>query len=550
MGELIRRRDRLGVRLAAAFTATALGAVAVTVALAWAGTGSRIDQARTEERTRVVGEVIAALEVAHVAAGGWEGADLLPAHTLAAAAGAVLTVATADGAVLPVPPDVEEVARRIQHRDDEDVPTHVPTPAPGVEGPSPRESSTGDGEPPQHGDPEQPAEPRRDGEPRKGGEGGRADGAVRAAAAAAPVTPEAPPVIEEERSGDLVVGGQVVGRATLMFTRLERVDPMDALVDTLARNLLLAGAVAAALGVLAALLVAPQLTRPLRRLTAVVDRVARGGPGDRSARSDLSGGVGELGVLARSVARMAADLEREDHLRRAVVADVAHEVRTPLTVLLGEVEALEDGVAPADPEHLASLHEEVLRLARLVEDLDAIAAAEAAGLDLQPVTVDLAEVVRAALSGIDERVAGAALHVDADLTSAPVHGDPRRLEQIVRNLVLNAVKYSPPGGTVSVQVLCEGDQALLRVTDDGPGIPASDRPHVFERFWRGAQAEGTTGSGIGLAVVDELVRAHGGDVAVTDAPGRGAQLAVRLPQAQAWARTSHPGPRDPSHQVA
>src|SRR5690606_32738213 len=141
-------------------------------------------------------------------------------------------------------------------------------------------------------------------------------------------------------------------------------------------------------------------------------------------------------------------------------------------------------------------------------------------------------------AGLDDRIAAADPTVDADLASAPVEGDPRRLEQVVRNLAVNAVKFSPPGGTVSVQVASEGDHAALRVTDDGPGTPAPDLAHVFERFWRGDGARGAPGSGVGLAVVAELARAHGGDVALENVPGRGAQLTVRLPRAQAWARTS------------
>lgn len=504
MAERIRGCDRLGVRLAAAFTATAIGAVLVAMALAWAGTGPRVSQLQDEQRAAALLDVTAALEAAHAAAGGWEDADLLPAHTLAASNGAVLTVTTADGAELPVPPGADDVSRRIQRREADEHPTD-PADRPG----------------------------RRDGGEMHGA-------ALSMVLVTASVGDE--PVIEEERSSEVVVDGRVVGRATLLFTRLEGLDPTAALGRTLVQNLLLAGGAAALLGVVTALLVAPRLTRPLRTLTAAVDRVAGSDP---SARTQLPDAVGELGVLARAVDRMAADLEREDRLRRALVADVAHEVRTPLAILLGEIEALEDGVVPADLEHLASLHEEILRLARLVEDLDAIAAAEAAGLELRPETVDLADVVRAALSGLDDRIAAADLTVDADLAPASVRGDPRRLEQVVRNLAVNAIKFSPPGGTVSVQVAGDGEHAALRVTDDGPGIPAPELAHVFERFWRGDHARGTPGSGVGLAVVAELVRAHGGDVAVENVPGRGAQFTVRVPRSRVWARTSRPGPRDP-----
>ena len=323
-------------------------------------------------------------------------------------------------------------------------------------------------------------------------------------------------------------------RATLLFVAQVRPDPTATFRQALVDDLVLAGLAAAVLGALAAFVVAPRLSRPLRRLTDAVDRVAEG---DRSARADLPDAVGELGVLARAVDHMAADLEREDRLRRALVADVAHELRTPLTILLGEVEALEDGVVPADPARLASLHEEVLRLARLVEDLDAIAAAEAAGLRLQRAPADLAAVVQIALSGL-HGPAGSPLACTSRPTLAPaeVLGDAHRLAQVVRNLVTNAAKFSPPGGTISLTTASRGTDAVLRVTDDGPGIPSGELAHVFERFWRGEHARGTPGSGVGLAVVAELVAAHGGGVEATNAPPRGACLTVRLPLAP-----SHPG---------
>ena len=551
MAEPIARTARLGTRLGIAFTATAVGAVVVAMALAWATTAPRVDRLGAEQRDRVVDDVTAALATAYVAAGGWDEADLLPAHTLAAAAGAVLTVSTVAGTVLPVPDDVADLARRLRERTEDserepDHGTHPPTTDDTTPAPAPGTGGEHASEPREEPGPARPAPtPRGPGEDDHGvdghgaSEGGEMRGASLAAPSLFPPTPDTP-AIEETRTADVEIDGQVVGRATLLFTTADRPDPVQALRDALVDDLALAGLAAALLGTVVALLVAPRLTRPLRRLTAAVDRVASG---DRSARADLPGAVGELGVLALAVDGMAADLEREDRLRRALVADVAHEVRTPLTILLGEVEALEDGVVPADPQRLASLHEEVLRLARLVEDLDAIAAAEAAGLQLHREPVDLAVVVRAALSGLEDQLAAAGVRVDAALDPAVVAGDPHRLEQVVRNLVSNAAKFSPPAGTVSVRVGVDGDVAVLQVTDDGGGIPPEELPHVFERFWRGETARGTPGSGVGLAVVAELVAAHEGAVDATNAPGRGACLTVRVPLAPS-PNGAGPGHRD------
>ena len=521
MAERAPALDRLGTRLGLAFTATAVGAVAVAMALAWATTAPRVDQLGAQQRTRVVSDVTDALAAAYAAADGWAQADLLPAHTLAAAGGAVLTVATGEDAVLPVPDGVDELTRRLRQHGEEagevDAPSE-PTPAPHTSDPAPS-----------RGDDPGPGEDHGNGGHDTGGNGA-GDGGVRGAAVGEPraVAPTVPPDVEETRSADVVVGGRAVGSATLLFVAQVRPDPTATFRQALVDDLVLAGLAAAVLGALAAFVVAPRLSRPLRRLTDAVDRVAEG---DRSARADLPDAVGELGVLARAVDHMAADLEREDRLRRALVADVAHELRTPLTILLGEVEALEDGVVPADPARLASLHEEVLRLARLVEDLDAIAAAEAAGLQLQRAPADLAAVVEVALSGLQDQLAASGVHVETTLAPAEVLGDAHRLAQVVRNLVTNAAKFSPPGGTISLTTASRGTDAVLRVTDDGPGIPSGELAHVFERFWRGEHARGTPGSGVGLAVVAELVAAHGGGVEATNAPPRGACLTVRLPLA-------------------
>lgn len=498
MDDAVRWRDRLGTRLGLAFMATAVVAVASATVGAWVTTRADLGRLVASQRTDVVDDVAVALVAAYTTAGGWDGADLLPAHTLAASAAAVLVVTTTSGEELPVPAGLAELERQVRRQQD---------PAdPG-----------GDGDDPGRG--------RRDG----GGDG--QDRHVRGFAgtsfpAVVVAAVDVPDLVIEERWTSLVVDGTVVGTLRLLFTD-DRLDPAAVLQRALMRNLGMAGLVAAGLGLAATAFVLPRLTRPVRHLTTAVTAIA-GGDWHATARLPVS--VGELAVLARSVERMAADLEREDRLRRNLVADVAHEVRTPLTVLLGEVEALQDGVAEPDPAHLASLHEEVLRLARLVEDLEAIAAAEAAGRNLRREVVDLADVTATAMAGLEERARAVGAALDAHLAPAAVFGDRRRLEQIVRNLLTNATRFSPTGGRITVLVSATADDAVLQVTDDGPGIPAEDVPHVFERFWRGEQAQGTPGSGVGLAVVAELTAAHGGQATAGNAPGRGAQLTVRLPR--------------------
>jgi signal transduction histidine kinase len=232
---------------------------------------------------------------------------------------------------------------------------------------------------------------------------------------------------------------------------------------------------------------------------------------------------------------MAASLEHEDQLRRALVADVAHELRTPVAILQAETEALADGMVSPSPGALSSLHDEAVRLGRMVEDLQTLASAEAAGLELHRRPLDLGRVAADAADSLASRFRAAAIGLQQDLPPTPVLGDPRRLHQVVTNLLANAAKYTPEGGRVTLRTRVEGRQSILEVADNGPGIPEAERPLVWERFYRGRSGPSADGSGIGLAVVKELVDAHGGHVTVDEAPGGGAFFVVRLPYVTAAA---------------
>jgi signal transduction histidine kinase len=211
------------------------------------------------------------------------------------------------------------------------------------------------------------------------------------------------------------------------------------------------------------------------------------------------------------------------------MADVAHELRTPTTILRASCEELVDGLADPTPDRLSSLHDETLRLARVVEDLEALAHAEAAGLHLERAPVDLATVATTAVEALRSRFVDAGLTLTTRTTPAPVDGDDGRLHQVTVNLLTNALRYTPAGGEVTVTVGVDGERALLAVSDTGPGIAPEDQPHVFERFWHGRGDAGRAGSGIGLAIVSELVRAHGGRVVLDSTPGEGSTFTVVLP---------------------
>jgi two-component system sensor histidine kinase BaeS len=294
----------------------------------------------------------------------------------------------------------------------------------------------------------------------------------------------------------------------------------------------------AAAAVLGALIVGVGMARgvvqPIRRLSTAVKSLRLG---TSSMRVGPHAGPGELGELGRAFDAMANSLEREDQLRRALVADVAHELRTPIAIMQAETEALADGLISPSPSALSSLNEEAVRLARMVEDLQTLASAEAAGLDLQPRPLDLGRVAADAADSLSRRFQASGVELEQQLPPTPALGDPRRLHQVVTNLLDNAAKYTPPGGTVTVRSGTEDGDAVLEVTDTGPGIPPDERALVWDRFYRGRSGRFADGSGIGLAVVKELVDAHGGRITIGEANGGGARFTVRLPRLPAPATT-------------
>jgi two-component system sensor histidine kinase BaeS len=290
----------------------------------------------------------------------------------------------------------------------------------------------------------------------------------------------------------------------------------------------IAGAALAALGtaLVVSAYVSRRLTRPLIRLAGAAHRFAGG---DRTARARIAA-PGELGAVAHAFDTMADEVVRAEAVRRRLAADVAHELRTPLAALQAGLEELRDGLRPADPARLAALHDQSLRLARVVRDLADLSAAEAAALSMTFADTDLAELARAALAAERPRLDAAGLRIDVDLgVPAPVRADPGRLHQAITNLLANTARYCRPGDHVRITAGVDGGHAVLRVADTGPGIPAGELPHAFDRLWRGHGAREVTGTGIGLAVVREMVTAHGGAAELDSPPGGGLTVTLRLP---------------------
>jgi signal transduction histidine kinase len=325
--------------------------------------------------------------------------------------------------------------------------------------------------------------------------------------------------------------GQRVGTALVRSTGTGLNAADRSLRTALLRAIAGAAGLAALLALLTGLAVARRITRPVIRLIAVTRAMAAG---DRAARVGEIHAAGELRELAAAFDQMAGTLDRQEQIRRNLVADMAHELRTPIAILQAGHEALLDGVAEPTPAELGSLRDEVLRLARMVGDLQTLAAADAAALNLTRKPCDLAELAAAAADSLVRRFEAAGLTLDRRLAPSPVLADPHWLHQVITNLLTNALKFTPAGGRVTISTERTGSHAILRVTDTGAGIAADDLPRIFDRFFRGQQAAQISGSGIGLAVAAELAQAHGGRLTAaseTEGPGHGTQMTLSLPSA-------------------
>jgi len=227
-------------------------------------------------------------------------------------------------------------------------------------------------------------------------------------------------------------------------------------------------------------------------------------------------------AFRRALRPVAGAFAEQDRLRRQLMADVAHELRTPLAILQGRIEGLLDGVYPRDEPHLAELLEETRHLSRLVEDLGTLAHAEAGALELRKEPVDLGDLIRDVVASLPRPIV---VEVPEDLPALEV--DPVRIRQVLLNLLANALRHTPAEGAVAVEVQAQPQRVLIHVRDTGPGIAPEDLPRLFERFQKGSDS---LGSGLGLPIARKLVLAHGGDIGIESVLGQGTEVTVSLPR--------------------
>jgi len=352
---------------------------------------------------------------------------------------------------------------------------------------------------------------------------------------------------------EIIVGNDTVGSVYLITSAIFSITPPTWRGQNLARltqiaeqeflrrfnrSLLLGSMLAIAVAILIGILLTRHITQPLRLLTQGVGRIARG---DFKHRVDVTTDD-ELGKLATSFNTMAANLDTNEQNRRRLMADIAHELRTPLSVIEGMVDGMLDGVFEPNRDNLISIKAETALLTRLVADLRDISLAESGKLSLEQAPVNLVELVKLKVSqsAISAGDKGVHLQVNTPDEVPSIMADPTRIEQVIANLLSNAIRHTPDGGSVTVKIQSTDDVdcnntkkegLLVSVSDTGEGISKDNLPYIFERFYRidESRSRRMGGVGLGLAIVKYIVEAHGGKVWVESTVGKGSEFYFTLP---------------------
>ncbi len=343
-----------------------------------------------------------------------------------------------------------------------------------------------------------------------------------------PVDPATSPAYQPT-SGESVlfinVNGNVVGKLVVR----RNTQPSALFIFRFLMPVLLASLILAVFATLIGLLLTRRVVSPLAEVIAAAEEIAGGHLQTRVGAR----GPDDLRDLSDSFNKMADALERNDHERRDLLADIAHELRTPLTVMRGRLEGIMDGVYPADEDHVGPALEEAYLLERLVEDLRLLTLAESHQLTFEKHELDLIETARRSISMFqaeaDEKKISLGLVTSLD--KALIIADPIRTEQVIGNLLSNALRYVPENGKVWVEIAPDANEVTVSINDNGPGIPEADLPFIFNRFWRGekSRARLSGGAGLGLAITKLLVEGQGGRIMARSLPGGGLQVQVTFP---------------------
>jgi signal transduction histidine kinase len=333
-------------------------------------------------------------------------------------------------------------------------------------------------------------------------------------------------------SGDAVtpilVNGQLVG--TLVVG--QNVQPSQRLFTfRFLQPVLLASLGLAVFATVIGLLLTRRVVTPLAEVIAAAEEIAGGNLKIRARTK----GSDDLGDLGKSFNKMADSLETNDRERRDMLANIAHELRTPLTVVRGRLEGIMDGIYPADETSIGPALEEAYLLERLVEDLRLLTMAEGHQLAFEMHELDLKEIARRSLSMFQAEADEKKIRLEMVTwpEKALVNADPLRTEQVISNLISNALRYVPEGGRVWVDISNDEKEAVISISDNGPGVPEADLPFIFNRFWRGEKSRSRVsgGAGLGLAIAKLLVEGQGGKIVARSLPEGGLQVSVSFPAA-------------------
>jgi len=334
----------------------------------------------------------------------------------------------------------------------------------------------------------------------------------------------------EEKIFPVMVGQNVVGSVIIGYYGPYYYTDNDIhFLNSLNQLLLLATIIAAAVSFVFGAILAKRLSSPISRVIRTAGQISQGKYEDRiHERSSTR----EIAELTQAINTLAESLSKQEQLRRRLTADVAHELRTPTANLQSHIEAMIDGVWELDTARLESCHEETVRISKLVSDLENLARFEADNLILNKRNFDLPRLIKKIEKSFESDISAKKIHVTEQLPVPGIYADEDKIEQVLVNLISNALKYTPEGGSVEIRSVENAQSIVISVKDSGIGIGAEDLPYVFERFYRADKSRNraTGGSGIGLAIVKTLVEAHGGVVSVESTPGTGSEFKITLPK--------------------
>jgi Signal transduction histidine kinase len=334
----------------------------------------------------------------------------------------------------------------------------------------------------------------------------------------------------QEEAYPIMINGQPAGRVDVGYYGPYFYSDTDIqFLKGLNEFLLIAAGISLLVCLLLGAFMAKRLTQPIASVIDTAGRIAKGDLGSRITERSTTR---EIAELTGSVNSMAQELSDQELLRKRLTADVAHELRTPLATLQSHMEAMIDGVWEPEPKRLVSCHEEILRLSKLVGELQTLSRYDCENLELHKERFEISGLLARILLNFENEFKSRGVALELAGGEVWAEADRDKVSQVLVNLISNALKYTPEGGKVRIEAAETPDEATISVSDTGIGIPESDLPYIFERFYRSdkSRSRATGGSGIGLTIARSIIGAHGGEISVDSSPGEGSTFTISLPK--------------------